>query len=120
MTNDTYRINIDELSGRAYVEAEGIISASNVRNTFIVIAMNETWQKGDRSILWRTKRATFSESFQFGDILQSAHTSRTVAKSGKSAIVVNKTSDMLKKVANYYKSLASLSTPRKIRNIFQQ
>jgi hypothetical protein len=118
MTNDTYKINIDKLSGRAYVEAEGIISASIVRNTFLVIAINGTWQKGDKSILWRTARATFSESFEFGNIFQTARISKTAARSGKSAIVVNYTSEMIKMVADYYKALALLSTPRKIEIFF--
>ena len=118
MADDTYHIDIDARNGRAYVKAEGNISASKIQKTFFAIIMNNAWQKGDKSILWDLKKVIFPESFGFGDIFQTAQLSKTVAKPGKSAVLVRSNSDMVKKVANYYQAVATLSTPRTIGIFF--
>lgn len=118
MSDDAYCIDFDVHSGRAYVEAEGNISSSKIKSTFFAITMNDAWQKSDRSIIWNLKNATFPESFEFGKIFQTAQVTKNIANPGKSAVLVNNTSEMIRMVADYYRVLAKQSTPREIEIFF--
>jgi len=114
MVEEAYPTKIDRHSGRAYIEISGEINATKIRNTFISLTMNESWLKGDRSILWQIKNAYFPEPFEFSDIFKTTQNAAVFAGLGKSAVVVEKGSEMQKRVAEFYKSIAATTTDRKI------
>ena len=120
MPENTYAIQFDESSGRAYVAVQGELDAKRIRNTFAVIALNKKWADGERTVLWRAKQATFPLSFEFADIFQTTQLSKALTKPGKSAIVVEKSAGMVKKVAHFYQGIALTSTPRKIEIFFDE
>jgi len=120
MPEGTYAIKLEESSGRAYVDVQGELDARRIRNTFAVIALNKKWADGERKVLWRAKQASFSQSFEFADIFQTTQLSKALTKPGKSAIVVEKSADMVKKVAHFYQGIALTSTPRKIEIFFDE
>jgi hypothetical protein len=115
-----YDIQIDELSGRAYVNVRGELDAQKIRNAFAIVVLNKKWSDGDKTVLWRLKQASFSQSFEFANIFQTTKLSIAIIKPGKSAIVVDKSSDMVKKVARFYQGIALTSTPRKIEIFFDE
>ena len=120
MPEGTYAIQIDEASGRAYVDVQGELDAKKIRNTFAVIALNKKWADGERKVLWRAKQASFSQSFEFADIFQTTQLSKALTKPGKSAILVEKSSDMVTKAAHFYQSIVVSSTPRRIEIFFAE
>ena len=103
---DKYPIHFDESYERAFVSVQGEICAEKIRNTFAVIALNKKWADGEKTVLWRAKEASFSQSFEFADIFQTTQLSKALTKPGKSAIVVEKSADMVKKVAHFYQGIA--------------
>jgi hypothetical protein len=114
MMEETYPTKINQHSGRAHIEISGEINATKIRNTFLALTMNESWLKGDRSILWQIKDAYFPEPFEFSDIFKTTQNTAVFAGPGKSAVVVEKSSEMQKRVADFYKSIAATTTDRKI------
>ena len=82
--------------------------------------MNKSWADGERSVLWQTENAFLPESFEFSDIFKTTQITQIFTKPGKSAFVVEKSSEMLKRVANFYKSIASTTTDRKIEIFFSE
>ena len=120
MSEGEYDIQFDESSGRAYVNVLGELDAQKIRNTFAIIVLNKKWSDGDKTVLWRLKQASFSQSFEFANIFQTTKLSIAIIKPGKSAIVVDKSSDMVKKVARFYQGIALTSTPRKIEIFFDE
>ena len=96
------------------------LNAKKIRNTFAVIALNKKWADGERKVLWRAKQASFSPSFEFADIFQTTQLSKALTKPGRSAIVVEKSADRVKKVAHFYQGIALTSTPRKIEIFFDE
>jgi hypothetical protein len=120
MSEGGYDIQFDESSGRAYVNVRGELDAQKIRNAFAIIVLNKKWSDGDKTVLWRLKQASFSQSFEFANIFQTTKLSIAIIKPGKSAIVVDKSSDMVKKVARFYQGIALTSTPRKIEIFFDE
>ena len=120
MSEGEYDIQFDESSGRAYVNVLGELDAQKIRNTFAIVVLNKKWSDGDKTVLWRLKQASFSQSFEFANIFQTTKLSIAIIKPGKSAIVVDKSSDMVKKVARFYQGIALTSTPRKIEIFFDE
>ena len=118
MADSIYPIRFDKDTGRAYVEAEGDIDAIKIRNTYIAIRINQGWQKGDHSILWRLEASSFPASFKFGDIIHTTQLARAVSIPCKSAIVLNEMSKMLIKAANFYRIVASDKADRRIEVFF--
>lgn len=112
MVEDIYPIEFDRSIGRAHVKISGEINATKIGNTFLAIAMSEVWADGDRSVLWKIENAFFPESFEFSNIFKSTQISMVFAKPGKSAFVVEKNSEMQKRVARFYKSIAATTTER--------
>ena len=120
MPENTYAIQFDESSGRAYVDVQGKLDAKKIRNSFAVIALNKKWVDGERTVLWKAQQASFPLSFEFADIFQTTQLSKALTKPGKSAIVVENSADMVKKAAHFYQSIAVMSTPRKIEIFFDE
>jgi hypothetical protein len=120
MSEGEYDIQFDESSGRAYVNVRGELDAQKIRNAFAIVVLNKKWSDGDKTVLWRLKQASFSQSFEFANIFQTTKLSIAIIKPGKSAIVVDKSSDMVKKVARFYQGIALTSTPRKIEIFFDE
>jgi hypothetical protein len=120
MIEDTYAIQFSECSGHVCVDMQGKLNAQKIRNTFAIIAMNKKWSDGERTVLWRANRTSFPPSFEFADTFQTTQLSKALTKPGKSAIVVEKSSDMIKKAARFYQSIALTSTPRKIEVFFDE
>lgn len=120
MSEGGYDIQFDESSGRAYVNVRGELDAQKIRNAFAIVVLNKKWSDGDKTVLWRLKQASFSQSFEFANIFQTTKLSIAIIKPGKSAIVVDKSSDMVKKVARFYQGIALTSTPRKIEIFFDE
>jgi hypothetical protein len=118
MADDTYLTKIDEDNGRAFVDIKGDLDTIKVRNTFIAIRFNEHWERGDHSILWRLEKASFPESFEFGDIITTTQLARVVSPPCKSSIILNKNSNMIEMVASFYKSIVSDNVDRKIEIFF--
>jgi hypothetical protein len=118
MSEDRYPIRIDEATGRARVTIAGEISARKILNTFAAIVMNRRWSEGDRTVLWDAKAARFPASFEFKDIFKATQVSKALTRPGKSAIVVEKSSAMLKKVARFYQGIALTSTNREVEMFF--
>ena len=114
MAEDVYPIEFDNSIGRAYVKINGEFNAAKIGNTFLAIATNKSWLDGDRSVLWRDENAYLPESFGFSDIFKTTQITQNYTKPGKSAFVVEKNSKMIERVANFYKSIASTTTDRKI------
>ena len=117
---DKYPIHFDESSGRAFVDVQGELCAEKIRNTFAIIALNKKWADGERTVLWRANQASLPPSFEFAGIFQTTQLSKALTKPGKSAIVVEKSADMVKKVAHFYQGIALTSTPRKIEIFFDE
>jgi hypothetical protein len=115
-----YAIQFDDSSGRAYVNVQGEFDAHKIRNTFAVIVLNKKWSDGDRTVLWRLNQASLPQSFEFANIFQTAKLSIAIIKPGKSAIVVDKSSDMIRRVARFYQGIALSSTPRKIEIFYDE
>lgn len=103
-------------NGRAYVHLTGDICAKKIRNTFFVIALNENWIKGQRSILWHFKGAHFPDFFEFTGIFKNAHMAQNFTRPGKSAAVIEEDSQMQKQVSNFYSNIAEMLTERKIKH----
>lgn len=120
MPEDTYTIQFDASSGRAYVDMQGALDTQKIRNTFAVIALNKEWAEGERTVLWRASQTAFPPSFEFADIFQTTQLSKALTKPGKSAIVVAENSAMVNKVARFYQSIAMTSTPRRIEVFFHE
>ena len=120
MSEDTYALRFDESSGCARVDIQGELDAQKIRNTFAAIALNKKWAEGERTVLWRATQALFPPSFEFADIFQTTQLSKALTKPGKSAIIVRKNSDMVKKVAHFYQGIALTSTARKIEIFFDE
>ena len=120
MPEDTYAIQFDPPGGRARVDMQGELNAQKIRNTFAVIALNKQWADGERTVLWRATQTSFPPSFEFADVFQTTQLSKALTRPGKSAIVVGKSSDMVKKVARFYQSIALTSTPRKVEVFFDE
>ena len=120
MPEGTYLIHFDASGGRAYVNVQGALSAKKIRNTFAAIALNDMWVNGDRTVLWQARQALFAPSFEFGDIFQTTQLSKVLTKPGKSAIVVEKNSEMVKRVARFYQGIALTETARKINVFFDE
>ena len=118
MADETYLIKIDRDNGRAFVDVEGDLNAIKIRNTFIAIRINKNWQCGDHSILWRLKKASFPDSFEFGDIITTTQLTRVVSPPCKSAIILNNNSNMIAMVASFYKSIAADDVDRQIEILF--
>jgi len=118
MADDTYLTNIDGDNSRAFVDIEGDLDTIKIRNTFIAIRINKNWQRGDHSILWRLEKSSFPESFEFGNIITTTQLLRVVSLPCKSAIILDKNSNMIKMVAEFYKSIASDNVDRKIEIFF--
>jgi hypothetical protein len=114
MPEDIYPVEFDHSIGRAYVKLSGEINAVKIGNTFSAIAMNKSWLNGNRSILWQAENTYLSDLFEFSDILKTTQISRAFAKPGKSAFVAETSSAMIERVANFYKSIATTTTDRKI------
>ena len=119
MAEDIYPIEFDHSIGRAYVKMSGEINAAKIGNTFLAIAMNKSWVDGDRSILWQIENAFFPEVFEFSDIFKKTQITKVFTRAGKSAFVVEKSSEMQKRVANFYKSIAT-TTDRKIELFYSE
>lgn len=117
---DKYPIHFDEFSGRAFVGVQGELCAEKIRNTFAIIALNKRWADGERTVLWRANQTSFPLSFEFADIFETTQLSKALTKPGKSAIVVEKSAAMVKKVAHFYQGIALTSTPRKIEIFFDE
>jgi hypothetical protein len=117
---DGYPIEFDHSIGRAYVKINGEFNAAKIGSTFLAIAMNKSWLDGDRSVLWRDENAYLPESFEFSDIFKTTRITQAFTKPGKSAFVVEKNSKMIERVANFYKSIASTTTDRKIEIFFSE
>ena len=113
MAEDVYPIKFDHSIGRAFVTITGEINAAKISNTFLAISINESWLAGDRSVLWQLENAFLPESFEFSDIFKTTQISKIFSKPGKSAFVLEKNSEMQKRVANFYKSLATTASDRK-------
>ena len=120
MAEEVYPIKFDHSVGRAFVTITGEINAAKISNTFLAIAMNESWLDGDRSVLWLLKNAFFPELFEFSDIFKTTQISKIFLKPGKSAFVVEKGSEMQKRVATFYKSLADTASDRKTELFFSK
>jgi len=120
MAEDVYPIEFDHSIGRAYVKISGEINAAKIGNTFLAIAMNKSWVDGERSVLWQTENAFLPELFEFSDIFKTTQITQVFTKPGKSAFVVEKSSEMQKRVANFYKSIAATTTDRKIEIFFSE
>ena len=120
MTVDKYPIHFDESCERAFVDVQGEICAEKIRNTFAVIALNKKWADGERTVLWQANQTSFPPSFEFASIFQTTQLSKALSKPGKSAIVVENSADMVKKVAHFYQGIALTSTPRKIEIFFDE
>jgi len=120
MGEDIYPIDFDDSIGRAYVKISGEVNAKKVGNTFLAITMNKSWVDGERSVLWRTDNAHLPEMFEFSDIFKTTQITQVFTKPGKSAFVVEKNSQMVERVANFYKSIGSSSTERKIEIFFSE
>lgn len=120
MVEDVYPIEFDDSIGRAYVKISGEINAAKIGNTFLAIAMNKNWVDGERSVLWQTENAFLPELFEFSDIFKTTRITQVFTKPGKSAFVVEKSSEMQKRVANFYKSIAVTTTARKIEIFFSE
>lgn len=120
MAEDVYPIEFDHSIGRAYVKISGEINAAKIGNTFLAIAMNKSWVDGERSVLWQTENAFLPELFEFSDIFKTTQITQVFTKPGKSAFVVEKSSKMQKRVANFYKSIAATTTDRKIEIFFSE
>ena len=114
MYEEAYVVQFDESIGRAYVDVQGKLDAQKIRNTFAIIALNKDWSNGERTVLWRANQTSFPSSFEFADIFQTTQLSKALTKPGKSAVIVQKSSDMVNRVAHFYQGLALTSTPRKI------
>ena len=120
MPDNTYAIQFDESSGCAYVDMQGELDAQKIRNTFATIALNKKWADGERTALWRATQVLFPASFEFAHIFQTTQLSKALTTPGKSAIVVEESSDMVKKVAHFYQGIATTSTARKIEVFFDE
>jgi hypothetical protein len=120
MPEGTYAIDFDASAGRAYVNVQGALSAKKIRNTFAAIALNDIWANGDRAVLWQARRALFPPSFEFADIFKTTQLSKAFTKPGKSAIVVAQNSEMVKRVARFYQSIALTETTRNINVFFDE
>jgi hypothetical protein len=118
MADDTYLTKIDGDKCRAFVDIEGDLDTIKIRNTFIAIRINKSWQRGDHSIIWRLEKASFPESFEFGDIIKTTQLPRVVSLPCKSAIILKKNSNMMEMVASFYKSIASDNVDRIIEIFF--
>ena len=70
--------------------------------------------------MWRLNQASFPQSFEFANIFQTTKLSIAIIKPGKTAVVVDKSSDMVKKVARFYQSIALAATPRRIEIFFDE
>ena len=114
MYEEAYVVQFDESIGRAYVDVQGKLDVQKIRNTFAIIALNKDWSNGERTVLWRANQTSFPSSFEFADIFQTTQLSKALTKPGKSAVIVQKSSDMVNRVAHFYQGLALTSTPRKI------
>ena len=120
MAEDVYPIEFDHSIGRAHVKINGEFNAAKISNTFLAIAMNKSWLDGERSVLWRDENAYLPESFEFSNIFKATQITQAFTKPGKSAFVVEKNSKMIERVANFYKSIASTTTDRKIEIFFSE
>ena len=118
MVDSRYLIEVDEKNGRAHVQIREDIDAVKIRNTFIAIRINKVWQRGDHSILWQLEDASFPESFEFRDVIRTSQLTRAVSFPCKSAIILNKNDRMLEMVANFYKSIASITANGQIEIYF--
>jgi len=120
MTEDLYPIEFDPSNGRAYVKISDEINATKLGSTFIAISMNKSWIDGDRSVLWQIENAYIPESFEFLDAFKTTQIAQVYTKPGKSAFVVNKSSQMQKEVAQFYKTIATTTTERKIELFYSE
>lgn len=120
MANDIYPIEFSLCSGRAYVKINGEINATKISNTFIALTMNKIWINGDRSVLWDARNARFPELFEFSDILKETQITKYFARPGKSAVVVETSSEMQIRLAHFYKGIAAMSTGRQIELFYSQ
>lgn len=118
MDEDRYPVTIDERTGRARVEITGQLSAKKILHTFAAVSLDKRWAGGDRSVLWDARAASFPASFEFKDIFQATGISRALTRPGKSAIVVPRNADMLRKAARFYQGIAVTSTGRHIEVFF--
>jgi hypothetical protein len=120
MGEDIYPIEFDDSIGRAYVKIRGEVNAKKVGNTFLAIAINKSWVDGERSVLWQADNAHLPELFEFSDIFKTTQITQAFTKPGKSAFVVEKSSGMVERVANFYKSIGSATTDRKTEIFFSE
>ena len=75
---------------------------------------------GDRSLLWQLENAIFPESFEFSDIIKTTQISRVFTKPGKSAFIVEKSSEMQKMLARFYKIVAVTTKDRKMELFYSE
>ncbi|GEM_PF-3138085 len=120
MSDARYAIRFDEATGRAHVDISGEIAPRKILNTFAAIALNNSWAAGDRSVLWQAQEALLPDAFEFADIFRATPLSQTITKPGKSAIVVNKSEEMVAKVARFYQSIAVTSTNRNLEVFYDE
>jgi hypothetical protein len=115
MPGDTYPIEFDEKTGRAFVDVTQAINADKIRNTFLYIVGNKDWHYGDRSILWQCEKATFPSSFKFSDVFDTTRTTSLVAGKGKSAVLLPAKNGTAMLIAEFYQSISATKTGRMIK-----
>jgi hypothetical protein len=120
MPDDTYAIEIDDKTGRAFVDVTGAVDASKIKNTFLDIVSNKNWHHGDRSILWMCEKASFRSSFKFSDVFDTTRTTKLVAGKGKSAILLLEIDRTVKMVAEFYRGIAVTKTQRMIEIFYSR
>lgn len=120
MSDDTYAIEFDEKSGRALVDVSGAVDVAKIQNTFLDIVSNQKWQGGDHTVLYQCEHATFPGSFQFADVFDTTRTTKLVAGTGKSAILLPETDRTVKLVADFYRSIAVAKTERMIEIFYSR
>jgi hypothetical protein len=114
MTDDSYPIEFQENSGRAIVAVDGAVNARTIQNTFLDIVANKNWQHGDKTVLWRCEKATFPGAFRFADVLETTRTTRLITDKGRTAILLTEDARTVKIVAEFYRSISSAKTERRI------
>ena len=114
MLGDTYALELDEKTGRVFVDVRGPVDVTKVQNTFLEIVSTEKWHHGDRTVLWQCEDASFPTSLKFNEVLNSTQTTRLVAGTGKSAILLREDDRMMRVLADFYRSIAVTKTERKV------
>ena len=120
MIGDTYALEFDEKTGRAFVDVTGPVNPTKIQDPFLEIVSTEKWHHGDRTVLWQCEAASIPAPLKFNEVLNSTQTTRLVAGTGKSAILLREGDRKMKAVADFYRSIAVTKTKRKIEIFYSR